>query len=437
MRALLSNPLAPLAALLVAAVLPACSSCVDHPAQPVTLRVVNNLDVPIYVDDGFEQLGMSVEHDTGSGAWRTMAEFATCDCQECSIACDPCECPAGLTWIRRIPPGGSAERVWQGEYRSDESVNCYSGEVKPCLGDRLAAQPGRYSLRLCFASSVAGAPDQGERFQGTMPTDPDRLSCTATQLFEVPAGDAVVIHPDQPPQCRGPQDCKTEEMCLGGMCSATCLPNSVPALGGDWTVEVGAPDNAGFFKVADGGNGAKVYTGTGTVDNARYTSGTTNLALVRWENGIDYTATLYYTLPGKRALPLVKGDEVEVTVVDHPSGVRKMSRGVALKRSGKLALVADNGYDGPALEPALVAPFAVMAENDVFACEQADCGKRFHRLFRVLAGDQALALEAGKAGTVLSGGDTYEVVGVANYTDEVDGCGPRPMTPYVILLQDP
>jgi hypothetical protein len=50
-------PFAPLlAALLSAAALPACPSCVDHPARPVTLRVENNLDWPIFVADEFEQV---------------------------------------------------------------------------------------------------------------------------------------------------------------------------------------------------------------------------------------------------------------------------------------------------------------------------------------------------------------------------------------------
>jgi hypothetical protein len=425
---------APLAVLLAAAPLPACSSCVDHPAAPVTLRVVNNLAWPIFVADDFEQLGLTVQHDEGAAAWKPMAEFATCDCQECSVACDPCECPATATWVRRIEPKGTAERVWQGEYRPDDHVNCYSGEVKPCLGDRLAAQPGRYRLRLCWASSVPGAPDQGQRFEAIMPTE--GLTCVSHN-FEIPSSEPVVIQTDAPPGCRGPQDCPSDQMCLGGECSSTCLPNVVPALGGDWTVEVGQPGNVGFFKVTDGANGAKIYKGTGTVDNARYTSGTTNLALTRLENGLDYTATLYYTLPGKRALALLQGDEVEVTIVDYLSGTRKMARGVSIRRAGKLALLADNGYDGPALEAGQTAPFTVQVENDVFACNVADCGKRLHRLFRVLGGEADLALEAGKAGTLKLGSDSYEVVPVANYRDEVDGCGPRPMTPYVILLQDP
>ncbi|MGC4115327.1 MAG: hypothetical protein QM765_12125 [Myxococcales bacterium] len=415
---------------------PACSSCVDHPAEPVTLRVVNNLDHDVFVADEFEQLGLTVMRDQGTGDWKPMAEFATCDCQECSVACDACQCPQKPLWIKRIPSKKSAERVWQGEYRGDDKVNCYNGDVKVCLGDRLAAQPGRYRLMLCYASSVPGAPATGDRFEGTMPTDANQLDCGSAIYFEIPSSDPIVIQTDEPPGCRGPQDCPTDQMCLSGQCSATCLPNLVPKIGGDWTVEVGQPDNFGFFKVTDGANGAKIYKGTGTVDNARYTSGTTNLSLTRTENGIDLTASLYYTLPAKRALPLLKGDEVEVTVVDYVSGTRKMSRGISIKRAGKLALAADNGYDGPALDAAATLPFTVRAENDVFACEAADCGKRLHRYFQVGGGAQDLVLEAGNFGTVKSGSDTYEVVSVANYRDEVDGCGPRPMTPYVILLQD-
>ena len=91
--------------------LSACSSCVDQPAQPVELRVVNKLAWPIYVADELEQLGLTVQHDEGAGAWTAMSELASCDCQECHIACDPCECPQGLAWVRRIGPGAHADRT--------------------------------------------------------------------------------------------------------------------------------------------------------------------------------------------------------------------------------------------------------------------------------------------------------------------------------------
>jgi hypothetical protein len=85
------------------------------------------------------------------------------------------------------------------------------------------------------------------------------------------------------------------------------------------------------------------------VDNARYTRGTTNLALTRTEGGVDYTASLYYTLPDKRALPCSRrrgGGHGRGL----PVGLAQDARGLALRRAGKLALVADNGYQGPALD---------------------------------------------------------------------------------------
>lgn len=400
----------------------------------MTLRVVNKLSSPIYVADEFDQLGLEVQQERFT-KWTRMAEYAACDCQDCARACDVCSCPTFQAMVRRIDPGASAERVWEGEYRADDKVNCFTGEVKSCLGERRAAQAGSYKLELCFASSVAGAPTDQQRFAGTLPAR-EHQTCR-TLIFQMPSDEPVVIQTDQPPGCRSQGDCPADQLCLSGQCSSSCTSSDVPALGGEWTVEVGQPDNLGFFTVTDGPNGAKVYKGAGTVESARFTTGTTNLTVVRTSaTGIDLKANLYYTLPSKRALALTRGDAVEITVVDHPAGTRKMARGVALKKAGTLALVADNGFGGAVLDAAATAPFVVQTGGEVFACDVADCGQRMHRRMSATGGDPALQLDAGKSGLVRVGELDYEVVAVANYADEVDGCGPTPMSPYVILLQE-
>lgn len=420
---------APFAALAFLALAPGCAACLDQPATPVTFQIVNRFDWPIYVRDEFDQLGLNVQRDA-SGEWVDLAEWSECECEECSRACTTCECDPLETWARRVEPGGTLERVWAGEYRGRESARCL-GEVLPCLGERRPAQPSIYRLKLCWAATLPGVPQGQERFRATFPAE---LTCS-TQTFALPALGPVVIETAAPPACAFAVDCPAGQMCLGGRCSATCLPHGVPKLGGEWTLEIGVPDNAGFFEVEESA-GARIYRGTGEVANVRYSAGNTNLSLKRaGPNGIDLEATLYYVLPGQRALPLRVGETLKLTVVDHPGGTRARARAVTVSSGGKLLLAADNGFGGPVLAPQALGEFKVTPLAEVFACDSGDCGKRLHRRMRFESGEQVVELEPGKAATFAAGGETYEAVATANYADEVSGCGPSPMTPYLWMIK--
>ncbi len=428
-----SRPSVFLAGLAAMAVSSSCASCLDQPAQPVVLRVVNKLAWPIYVQDEFDQAGVTVMRDA-SGGWTEAHEWATCACEECSEVCTGCTCPEVEGWARRIPAGGTVERTWTGEYRAEDKIRCYGGGYEPCLGKRKAAQAGTFRLKLCWATTLPNAPDL-ERFRATFPNE-NRLTCVI-KSFELPASGPVEIETDAPPGCATKDDCKGGEACLSGQCSSTCLPHSVPALTGEWGLEIGTPDDAGFFMVQPLWNGALRYSGTGKVTNVRYNAGTTNLTVTRVANGLDYTVSLYYLLPGRRALPLLVGDSVTLTYVDYLSGARKRARGLRIEVEGKAALIADNGFWGPVLPPDLLAPFAVDPSGEVFACEVGDCGRRnFARSRLGYAGTSAL-VEAGKAVEVTVGDDTWEYVSVANYTDEVSDCGVSPMTPFALIWQRP
>jgi len=422
-------------ALALASVLPGCASCIDQPAQPVVLRVVNKLAWPIYVQDDLDQAGLTVQRDA-PGGWTDAKESATCACQECSQICTGCTCPTVEGWARRIQPGASVERTWAGEYRANDKVRCYGGPAEPCLGKRQAAQAGTWRLKLCWATSLPTTPPDQERFQASFPSE-GTLSCV-TRTFDLPATGPVEILTDAPPGCTVATDCTGGQMCLGGQCSSTCLPNAVPKLTGEWGLEIGVPDNAGFFEVQPGTvSGSVVFRGAGKVTTVRYNAGTTNLTVSRVVNGLDYTGSIYYTLPGRRALPLLVGDPVELTVVDFQSGPRKRARGLVLKVDGKVALIADNGFYGKALEATHLAPFEVDVAGAVFACDAADCGMRSHRRTLVRVVGEPQVVEAGKALEFADGEDTWEFVSVANYLDEVADCGPSPMTPFALIFQRP
>jgi hypothetical protein len=373
-----------------------------------------------------------VQQDT-FGAWVDARETADCDCQECYQACEACQCPTVQTWAHRVEPGASMSRVWSGEYRTNERVTCGT-DVVQCLGDRRAAQPGTWRVQLCWAASVLNAPANLERFPAEFPAD---LTCS-TQTFDLPASGTVDVVTSAPAGCRGPTDCPADQLCLNGQCSSSCLPNEVPKLGSDWNVEVGSPDDAGFFSVLGRTDGARVYKGSGQITKVQYSSGTTSLTVTRVDNGIDYFASFYYTLPAKRTLALNNGDAVDVLIVEFPAGARNLAAGITLRKAGKLQLAVDNGFGGQVLDSAALDPFVVTPGGELFACDSGDCGKRLHHRMRFQAGAASADVDPGKAVQLAVGGDTYEAVAVANYVDEVPGtCGPSPMSPYVILLQPP
>lgn len=410
----------------------ACSSCGDLPASPVTFRVVNRLDWPIFVRDTADELGLQVQRYE-DGNWRELSEFAACACDACSEICSPCSCPAKVAMVRRIgAAGGAAERMWNGEFREEDTANCW-GSQRQCVGDRRAAQPGRYRVKLCWASSLPAASSDRDRFPADLSGE---LNC-ATHEFELPAEGPVIVETAPPPACRSTADCKIDQLCLQGRCSSSCLPHEVPALDDTWNVEVGAPDNDGLFEASQLPSGAKVFRGTGKVSTVSYTAGTTKLTLVRTANGIEYLGSLYYRLPGTRAVPLQVGDELDVVVVDASTDSRRLVRAIAIRRGGVLLLAADTGRGGPVLPAAELSPFEVRFSEEPFACNPADCGRRFHRRIEFAAGEVTALLEPGKSSELKVGAETYDVVAVANYAEEVEGCGISPMTPYVVMWQPP
>ena len=415
----------------LAALSASCASCTDQPATPVTFTIANKLSWPIFAHDEFEQAGTVIQRDD-NGTWVDLREAASCACEECGQVCGACTCLGEPTFARRIAPGATFDRVWPGEFREDDTDRCASGNVR-CVGARRAVQPGHYRVKLCYASSLTGnLPGGKDRFAADFPTS--ALTCGVKE-FDLPASGPVEVTTVEPPGCKITSDCAADQLCQQGRCSSGCLPSAVPALGGEWTVEIGGIDDRGFFKVeTDPKTLARTYRGTGKLSSVRYSQGTTNVTLIRYDaSQLDFTADFYYTLPAKRALPLVVGETLDVVLVEFPSGDRKLARGVTLRRGGALLLAADTGRGGPALASSLTAPFDLKTEGEPFACSSSDCGKRTHRRMTFLAGDKSATVEPGKSAVLSTGGSNYELVSAANYRDEAQGCTPQPITPFVIL----
>ncbi len=419
-----------------------CGSCLEHAAVPVTFKVRNELAWPIYVQDDFGQLGTSVLRREGDGTQVLLRETSPCACEECSTSqsCNLCDCTSPTTLVRRIEPGETLERVWQGEFREEVDLGCEDGRDRgailrsTCLGDRLAAQPGAYRVRLCYAQSITGAPPGDDRFPAELR---GKLTCS-TADFEHPAH-VVEVSTSNPESCKATRDCPEGQLCQGGRCSADCLPHEVPALGGDWTVEIGGLDDRGFFTVTER-KGSKVYEGTGKVTSVRYNRGTTNLELERiGDNGLDFSASLYYVLPEGRAVPITVGETLSITLRMYPDdGPRRLGRGIVLRQAGTLLLAADTGVGGIVLDGYEVpnSKFNVDVEGAAFACNPGDCGRRTHRTTSFFVGPekQLHVLEAGRTAEVQLEGEKYELIAVGNYADEANGCGAMPVTPYVVML---
>jgi hypothetical protein len=412
------------------AFLASACSCGRLPATTVTFKVKNKLTWPVFVHDEFNHLGTIVQKDD-SGVWTDLREFAACACEECAEACGRCTCFGESSIARRIGPGESLERTWSGEFREQDQTTCLGGKV-PCVGSRLPAQPGHYRVKVCYASSLSVAPTGKDRFPADFPSS--ALTCSHRE-FELPASGPVEVATIEPPGCRATSECEKGQLCQQGHCSSGCLPHAVPPLGGDWTVEVGGIDDRGFFEVtADPKTQAKTYLGTGKVSSVRFSSGTTNLTLIRYDAiGIDYTATFYYTLPGKRAVPFAVGDALEVVLVEFPAGDRKLARGLTLRQGGALLLAADNGRGGPVLSAQQIAPFEVSVDGESFACMGGDCGRRVHRKVTFRAGEKRETVEPGKTALFNVGAASFDAVAVGNYRDEVQGCGTSPSAPYVFM----
>lgn len=415
-----------------------CGSCLEHAAVPVSIQVRNDLDWPIYVADDFGQLGTSVLRREGDGTLVLLRETAACPCEECSDqGCAACDCQQQTTLVRRIDPGETIERNWHGEFREEVPFGCESSRGRRranCLGDRLAAQPGAYRVMLCYAQSITGAPADRDRFPAELRNE---LTCSTVD-FEHPS-DVVEIATSDPQVCRNSAECPSGQICQGGRCSADCLPHQVPALGGDWTVEIGGLDDRGFFEVTEEKGGLKHYAATGKVTSVRYNRGTTNLEIERiGANGLDFSASLYYVLPQGRAVPITVGETLEVTLRLHDDGgPRRLGRAIVLRRDGKLLLAADTGVGGKVLagpETAEQPKLAIAVEGAPFACNPGDCGRRTHRTTTFTIDGQEHVLEAGKSLEVEIGEDIYELISAGNYRDEASGCGAMPVTPYVVLL---
>lgn len=419
----------------IAAALVACT-CQPPTPLSVTFRIKNPLTWPVFVADGQEQAGIIVQRPV-AGGWADVAESLTCECLQCSQVCQrSCTCPLPPGMVRQVRGGEQHERSFAGEYRDNGSRACLLGNVGACLESPTVVSAGdALRAKWCFANRLASPPPAEARFPGSIP---ESGAVCVTREFTLPVSGVIELSPPEPTTCASTAECRTaeRELCQSGLCSTTCLPSSVPPVGGSWTVEVLDPDNQGFFQVQEPATPGRVtYAGRGTVGAVRYETGSVRLTFVRDDPQLGrVTGALYLALPGGRAVPMNAGDPVEVTVVVSTDRDRPGARGAVLRRSGVTLLVADAGRGGPVLAPDDMQPFSVAAEGEEFACDPGNCGRKVHREMTLTAAGQSAVLRPGTPQKKLVGGYRYELVPVANYRYDYEGCGKGPVTPFAIVL---
>src|SRR5262249_39600213 len=151
----------------------------------------------------------------------------------------------------------------------------------------------------------------------------------------------VEIEPQKPAPCSASNSCPSGQLCQRGVCSATCLPSGVPAIGAAWNTSVVVVDDQAFFTQNQVGS-LTTYTGTGQVGQALY-------------NGTDLRLTLYQQMahgrasgtvevllpPGSPVVPFALDETISISLQSIDSSSRSTAAVTVRDASGALLLAAD------------------------------------------------------------------------------------------------
>lgn len=415
-----------------------------NPANPtpVTLRIKNTSNDPIYVNVNGGQLGMEIQRQS-FGNWTTFTEELDCPCQACDVICrGGCECnpPPQQALVQKIPAGTNKERTWGGVAQTQGVASC--GNLvggADCLRADIPPVDETLRIHFCYGTSAPGLPDSdgGTPVPGTLTEE--SLLCVNRE-FHIADG-VVEVSPAQGAACTSHADCAGDggtALCFSGACTTACPANDFPTLGASWQVSVAdiTSDN-GFFTFNTTPDGKSVYTGTGTVGSASYSSNTTTLYVQRPSGGVrPYTASVQITMPPGYAVPFNANEPVSVTVIDASTDANPNNRAIVIRDgAGKLLLAADPAQLKAVLTATDTAPFTVSATGDIVGCEfNGTCGKRLFYSTRFEGGDTPVELNPGKSASVVAAGATYKPLNVGNFGYKNTSCSLKSAMPYVILI---
>ena len=319
--------------------------------------------------------------------------------------------------IHRIPAGQSFTRTFAGSEFQATRADCGTGDLGPaCFAAGQPLESGNFLLQLCYAESV---PDEqsGNDFNGTFPTD-GSVICV-TQPFTYPQDTSVVVSTVAPPPCSATSQCPTGQLCQQGVCSASCLSNTVPTYGAQWTDSVQVIQDQGFFTHTNGDPDR--LTGTGTVGSVLYNGTDMQLTVVGSAAEGSLAAQVEVMVPaGTPTVPFFTGETLSVLVIEADS-TRSDSTAIAIRDAqGNLALAVDEGYGGALLSAADLAPVTLDPGGSAFACTLTTlCGKQVYQSMTFSSGNAQAEVEPGQTGTLEVGSTSYAATAVADYTDAV------------------
>lgn len=423
--------------LVLALTVSACR-CGPDVAVPVTLRIKNPTQGPLFVDATDGRMGLTVQRNV-VGEWVSFVEAPACECLSCDLVCGGCDCQQArpMTQIMKVPPGESFEREWGGVVQVSGEEAC-PGQVvggTPCLRAENAPVDETFRLSFCYSPSAPGSEDidGGVARPGSLPEG--SILCVE-RSFKIEDG-VVEIGPSRGADCQTHGDCTgAGELCFQGGCTTACPATGFPTVGATWQVRVPEPDDRGFFTVTQDAQRVRSF-GTGTVTSVQYESNTMSVYVTRPSpNGAALTGTLYVTLPPGTAVPLEVGETVSVEVIDASSRTNPENRAVVIRdMSGGLLLAADTGQKGAILTPALTAPFTVTSGDQVVACQHTECGKNLFRKTRFVTAGGASELDPGSSVEWVSEGQTWKLVNVTNGSYGSTWCNLDAQSSWVIVNQ--
>ncbi|MBL8912814.1 MAG: hypothetical protein JNM17_19130 [Archangium sp.] len=413
---------------LMMAVISGCR-CSPPTPQPVTLRVINTTRSPIYVDGSGGKLGLKIQRDVG-GQLFAFDDLA-CECRFCTNVCNTsCTCPdAGLPLVRRIDPGATAEREWNGVVQTTGYSNCGTDS---CLDQQNAPLNEPFTLELCFNVQRP----QGARFddagvaEGVIPI----LNSTCTTRQFAPQDLVVEIGPTRGSACTSNADCKgTGELCFDNACTTGCPANEFPQLGSEWVLLVASVDNMGFFEQSARGTDGKQFVGTGTLTSAVYQSSSLLMSFSRPGTvpGEVLTGRVQVKLPAGVGVPITTGNIVKVLVTD--DGADVPSRAVLIEdaTTSEVLFAADMAQGVRALTDMELAPFSISSGSTAVGCTQDGCGRKLFFPLTFTGGGGSLELVPGQQGDLTVGAARYHFLNVSSGRYETTTCDISDQRPWL------